>query len=118
MPSETSPQSGALTGVWNGSYGYDNILGVPDNAFVAILIESGGSLSGTTHETLGLPDGSVHDANATLRGDHQGDEVDFVKTYGDALRTSAITSESVCSCLPCVGMTRVGWIPWRGWHCY
>jgi hypothetical protein len=85
LPNETSPQSGTLTGVWNGSYGYDNILGVPDNAFVAILIEFGGSLSGTIHETLGLADGSVHDANATLRGDHQGDEVDFVKTYGDAL---------------------------------
>ena len=85
MSKGSSAQSGGLTGIWNGSYGYDNIADMPDNAFVAILIESGGSLSGTVHEALRLTDGSVHDANATLRGERQGEEVDFVKTYGDML---------------------------------
>ena len=36
-----------LTGVWNGLYSYPDGLSV---TFVATLIESGGALSGSTHE--------------------------------------------------------------------
>jgi hypothetical protein len=38
----------SLTGVWNGLYSYPHSL--PPVSFTAILIESGASFSGTTHE--------------------------------------------------------------------
>ena len=67
-----------LTGVWNGLYTY------PDGrstAFVATLIESGGALSGTTHEpgTLGANPGAP--LYASLAGSRSDSSVCFTKTY-------------------------------------
>ena len=51
-----------LTGVWNGLYTYPNGR---STSFVATLIDSGGSLSGTTHEP-GLAGGTLSWLSAGL----------------------------------------------------
>jgi hypothetical protein len=63
-----------LTGIWNGLYTYPDGKSV---AFVATLIESGSSLSGTTHER-GLLGNTAY---ATLAGSRQESAVSFVKKY-------------------------------------
>ena len=50
--SQTGEQN--LTGVWHGLYTYPDGVSV---SFVATLIESGSSLSGSTHEPSVLGDG-------------------------------------------------------------
>jgi hypothetical protein len=70
-----------LTGVWNGLYTY------PDGrstAFVATLIESGGSLSGTTHESSTLSANPGATLYATLVGFRHDAAVSFTKTYDRA----------------------------------
>jgi hypothetical protein len=63
-----------LTGIWNGLYTYPDGKSV---AFVATLIESGSSLSGTTHER-GLLGNTAY---ATLSGSRQESAVSFIKKY-------------------------------------
>jgi hypothetical protein len=63
-----------LTGIWNGLYTYPDGKSV---AFVATLIESGSSLSGTTHE-CGLLGNTAY---ATLTGSRLDSAVSFVKKY-------------------------------------
>jgi hypothetical protein len=63
-----------LTGIWNGLYTYPDGKSV---AFVATLIESGSSLSGTTHER-GLLGNTAY---ATLSGSRQDSAVSFIKKY-------------------------------------
>src|SRR5262245_5190934 len=65
-----------LTGVWHGLYTYANGATV---SFVATLIESGSSLTGSTHESSIL--GGDRTANAMLAGSRQASAVAFVKTY-------------------------------------
>ena len=63
-----------LTGIWNGLYTY------PDGrstSFVATLIDSGGSLSGTTHE----PGFLGRTLYASLLGSRNDAAVGFTKTY-------------------------------------
>jgi hypothetical protein len=63
-----------LTGIWNGLYTY------PDGrstSFVATLIDSGGALSGTTHEPGGLG-GTLY---ASVAGSRNDSAVGFTKTY-------------------------------------
>jgi hypothetical protein len=66
-----------LTGVWNGLYTYQNGR---STSFVATLIESGGSLSGTTHEpsTAETPGAVLF---ASLVGTRSDSAVTFTKTY-------------------------------------
>jgi len=67
-----------LTGVWNGLYSYPDGLSV---TFVATLIESGGLLSGTTHEPCvggAAPGVTLY---ASLAGGRDGRAVHFRKTY-------------------------------------
>ena len=68
-----------LTGVWHGLYTYPDGVSV---SFVATLIESGSSLSGSTHEPSVLGDGQT--VNATLSGSRQQSLITFVKTYTGA----------------------------------
>jgi len=68
-----------LTGVWHGLYTYADGASV---SFVATLIESGSSPSGSTHEPSILGNGKT--ANATLAGSRQASAVAFVKTYDAA----------------------------------
>ena len=63
-----------LTGVWNGLYSYRDGR---STSFVATLIESGGSLSGTTHE----PGSGGAMLFATVVGSRSDSTVNFTKTY-------------------------------------
>lgn len=74
--SEDAPES--LTGVWHGQYLYPMGL-MPPTAFVATLIDSGGALSGSTHE-----DTDKGKKNAILDGTREGAVVRFVKVYSPA----------------------------------
>jgi hypothetical protein len=82
-----------LTGVWNGLYTYRDGR---STSFVATLIESGGSLSGTTHEpdTRGTPGAVLY---ATLTGARSDLAVTFVKTYErpDIFHRSSVRYEGV-----------------------
>lgn len=80
-----------LTGVWNGLYTYRDGR---STSFVATLIESGGLLSGTTHEpsTTGAAGAMLFASLDGARGDST---VTFTKTYErpDALHRSPIRYE-------------------------
>src|SRR5262245_16731853 len=68
-----------LSGTWQGLYSYPEAY--EPVAFVAVLIDASGSLSGTTHERCSfenIPGGYLY---ATLSGRHAGSAVTFVKTY-------------------------------------
>ena len=70
-----------LTGIWNGLYTY------PDGrstAFVATLIDSGGSLSGTTHEPSTLRANVGATLYASLAGSRHESAVTFTKRYDQA----------------------------------
>jgi hypothetical protein len=69
----------SLTGLWNGLYSYPRLYA--PTSFVAILVQSGGCFSGTTHEPCAIeqiPGGVLY---ATLQGQRDGALVAFVKTY-------------------------------------
>jgi hypothetical protein len=81
-----------VTGVWHGLYTYEN---GGSTSFVATLIESGGSLSGTTHElsTSGASIATV--LFASLTGSRHDSAVTFLKTYDrpDALHQRPVAYE-------------------------
>lgn len=91
MTEPCRPEKRNLTGVWNGLYSYRDGHATP---FVATLIESGGSLSGTTHEPSATG-GAGAMLLASLAGDRSDSAVTFTKTYErpDALHRSAIRYE-------------------------
>lgn len=68
-----------LTGVWQGLYSYPFGASV---SFVATLIDSGGSLSGSTHEPCSFDSGRT--MYAMLEGTREGRAVSFLKTYQNA----------------------------------
>jgi hypothetical protein len=71
-----------LTGVWQGLYTYPDGESV---TFVATLIDSGGALSGSTHEPCSdaaVASGTLY---ATLAGTRGGGVVAFRKTYDGGL---------------------------------
>jgi hypothetical protein len=80
MTQVPSPQN--LTGVWHGLYSY--LDGRPFVSFVATLIETGTTVSGTTHEPGDGPDEPNATRYATLTGRRQGASVAFLKTYDRA----------------------------------
>lgn len=68
-----------MTGMWHGAYAYPAYRG-PTTPFVANLVETGGSLSGTILE----PNMMSHESDeleAVIAGARAGDAVDFIKTY-------------------------------------
>jgi hypothetical protein len=67
-----------LTGVWHGLYRYADGTSV---SFVATLIQSGGSITGSTHEPS-IVGGKT--ASAMLAGSRHAGSVTFVKTYDRA----------------------------------
>jgi hypothetical protein len=67
-----------LTGVWNGLYSYPDGRSV---TFVATLIDSGSTLSGSTHEPCVGGDCPSATLFATLMGSRSGSAVSFRKTY-------------------------------------
>jgi hypothetical protein len=64
-----------LTGIWNGLYTYNTGRSV---SFVATLIDSGGSFTGTTHETDSFGSTTLC---ANLIGSHSDGAVSLTKTY-------------------------------------
>jgi len=68
-----------LTGIWQGSYAYPHGLSV---SFVATLIDSGGSFTGSIHEPCGFGGGST--IFAMLEGSRDGRTVSFLKRYQNA----------------------------------
>ncbi len=77
MTEHTGAESRSLTGVWQGTYYYPHGSGAV--TFTATLIESGVSLTGTTHEAAEEAAGVVW--CAALAGSRLGRSVVFVKTY-------------------------------------
>jgi hypothetical protein len=67
-----------LTGVWQGLYTYPHGESV---SFVATLIDSGGALSGSTHEPCARTVAASGTLYATLAGGRTGSTVEFRKTY-------------------------------------
>src|SRR5260370_16398257 len=68
-----------LTGIWQGLYTYPFGSSV---SFVATLIDSGGSLTGSTHEPSSFHTGRT--ICAMLEGSREGHAVSFLKTYQEA----------------------------------
>lgn len=90
-------QTGAenLTGVWQGLYSYPDGMSV---SFVATLIDTRGSFSGTTHEPCIFRDGPSDTLYATLAGTRKGSAVSFLKTYENAgPRYGSVQYEGVLS---------------------
>jgi len=71
-----------LTGVWHGIYSYPR--GHGSVSFVATLIETASSVSGTTHESGALGGRPGRTLFATLFGSRQASRVHFTKTYDGA----------------------------------
>lgn len=71
----------ALTGVWHGQYDYPAAF--EPVHFVATLIDVGGQLSGTTHETASHR-GQTSTRMATISGSCAGTHVRFLKIYSPA----------------------------------
>jgi|SRR5215217_4594341 len=71
-----------LSGLWLGRYSYPAGAG-PTTAFMARLVDAGGSLSGEIVEPnlIGLGSESLE---AFIRGSRHGRAVDFTKTYDGA----------------------------------
>src|ERR1700678_31898 len=76
------PSAQNLTGVWHGTYSYATDR-VP-MSFVATLIETGSTVSGTTHEPCAFGGSPNEILYATLSGSRQDSAVAFVKTYDGA----------------------------------
>ena len=85
MPNDLPSRQTTLTGVWHGAYSYVTLPWMPDNDFVAVLIDSGGVLSGTVHEAMRNSTGTVADTEAAIQGDRQGTQVSFIKSYSGHL---------------------------------
>ena len=84
-------QAQDLTGVWNGLYSYPDGRSV---TFVATLIDSGSTLSGSTHEPCVGGDCPAATLFATLMGSRAGSAVTFRKTYEAAsLRYGTVNYE-------------------------
>ena len=75
-----SEESGtSLTGLWQGLFSYPRLL--EPGSFVAILIESGSCVTGTTHEPAPPRSAMPGLLYATIDGRRSGSSVAFVKTY-------------------------------------
>jgi hypothetical protein len=80
--SNRDPDPLNLTGVWQGLYTYPGIN--KSVSFVATLIETPGTLTGSTHEPCVFRDGAGGTLFATLAGGRGGAQVTFRKTYAAA----------------------------------
>lgn len=66
-----------LTGIWQGLYSYGGVG--HEVGFTATLLESGGSVYGTTHEYD--PRLAASNLDASVTGSRTGQRVSFTKTY-------------------------------------
>jgi len=85
-----------LTGIWHGLYFYP--IPRPPVSFVATLIETATTLSGTTHEPCTIGGSPNEILYATLVGRRWDSAVAFVKTYDGANpRYNAVAYEGTLS---------------------
>ena len=82
-------QAQDLTGVWNGLYSYPDGRSV---TFVATLIDSGSTLTGSTHEPCVGRDCPAGTLFASLVGSRHGSAVAFRKTYEPAGRRYGVVN--------------------------
>jgi hypothetical protein len=68
-----------LTGVWDGTFTYPSRYGATQ--FTAVLLDLGGSLSGTVHEIATSKAAAGQSVRATLAGRRTGSRVSFTKLY-------------------------------------
>jgi len=73
------PSATSLTGIWHGIYSYPNPRAPV--SFVATLIETASTVSGTTHEQSSMGGSPNETLYATLLGSRQDSAVAFVKNY-------------------------------------
>jgi hypothetical protein len=76
-------RSADLTGVWLGLYSYPHALAPV--GFVATLIETAGTISGSSHESLKGGTFAANTAFASLSGIRNEGAVGFVKIYDDGI---------------------------------
>lgn len=94
----TAKDDSSLTGVWHGLYTYASHPHMPESHFVCILIDNGGRLSGTIHETMNRYRAAPAEASAIVDGAHCGGHVTFLKTYdGTAGVTHSVSYAGVLS---------------------
>ena len=72
-------QAASLTGVWDGQFSYPRLLA--PNTFTAVILDFGGSLSGTVHEVAATGKTKGQTVIATLSGSRAGQSVTFTKLY-------------------------------------
>ena len=77
----TADDDASLTGVWHGLYTYTSHAYMPESHFVCVLIDNGGRLSGTIHETINRYRAASSEAFALVDGAHCAGHVTFLKTY-------------------------------------
>jgi len=68
-----------LTGVWEGTFSYPRLY--EPTQFTAVLIDLGGSLSGTVHEIATGKSAAGKTVEATIEGRRGGSSVSFTKVY-------------------------------------
>ncbi|HWD67087.1 MAG TPA: hypothetical protein VG227_03915 [Caulobacteraceae bacterium] len=68
-----------LTGVWEGLFNWP--IRRPPTSFTAVLIDTGGTLSGSVHEIVQGGPFNGHELNAMIVGVRSGGSVRFTKTY-------------------------------------
>jgi len=94
----TAKDDSSLTGVWHGLYTYASHPHMPESHFVCILIDNGGRLSGTVHETMNRYRAAPSEASAIVDGAHYRGNVTFLKTYdGTAGVTHSVSYAGVLS---------------------
>jgi hypothetical protein len=71
----------SLTGVWHGLYTYCSHPHLPESHFICVLIDNGGRLSGSIHETMNRLRDTPVEAFAFVDGAHCGNHVTFLMTY-------------------------------------
>jgi hypothetical protein len=82
MIEHTGASARNLTGIWHGIYAYP-IARAPVS-FVATLIDTASTVSGTTHEPCTIGGSPNETLYATLLGSRRNSTVAFVKTYDGA----------------------------------
>ena len=75
-----SPRQVDLTGYWSGEYWYDDAGIGPPTQFAAHIQDHGASFEGTTLESADFGRG-VQELAASITGDRDGANVEFVKRY-------------------------------------
>lgn len=70
-----------LTGVWHGLYTYPDHPHLPESHYVCVMLDNGGHLSGSVHETMNHYRDTPTEERADITGVREASSVSFLKTY-------------------------------------